>query len=176
LAISKKRKEDLVKQYVDMLGRSSGVVLAGFSGVTVKDLEGLRHRIREAGGEFHIVKNSLMDLAFKQAGFKMEGEYLVGTTAVGFAGEDMSAVAKAIVELAKETEALQVKAGIIEGTTYSGKEVELFADLPPLSVLQSRLLSVLQGPAGRMAGVLGESVRQIATVVKAYSEKAAASA
>ncbi len=172
MAISKKRKEDLVKQYVEMLERSTGVILAGFSGVTVKDLEGLRQKIRETGGEFHVVKNSLMDLAFKQAGYQLEAEYLAGTTAVGFAGEDISAVAKAIIELAKQTEALRVKAGVIEGKTYNGGQVEQFADLPPLNVLQARLLSVLQGPAGRMAGVLGGSVRQIATVVKAYSEKA----
>jgi large subunit ribosomal protein L10 len=176
LAISKKRKDDLVKQYVEMLERSSGVILAGFSGVTVKDLEGLRQKIRETGGEFHVVKNSLMELAFKQAGYQLEAEYLAGTTAVGFAGDDISAVAKAIVELAKQTEALRVKAGVIEGKTYNGRQVEQYADLPPLNVLQARLLSVLQGPAGRMAGVLGGSVRQIATVVKAYSEKAGAAA
>jgi large subunit ribosomal protein L10 len=176
LAISKKRKEDLVQQYLGMLERSTGVVLAGFSGVTVKDLEGLRQKIREAGGEFHVVKNSLMELAFKQAGYPLQGADLVGTTAVGFAGEDITAVAKAIVELAKQSEALHVKAGVIEGKAYTGAQVEQFADLPPLNVLQARLLSVLQGPAGRMAGVLAGSVRQMVTVVKAYSEKAAAPA
>jgi large subunit ribosomal protein L10 len=173
LAISKKRKELLVKQYAEMLERSTGVILAGFSGVTVKDLEGLRQKIRETGGEFHVVKNSLMELAFKQAGYELAEEYLVGTTAVGFAGEDMPAVAKAIVDLAKQTETLRVKAGVIEGKTYGGTQVEQFAELPPLNVLQARLLSVIQGPAGRMAGVLGGSVRQIASVIKAYSEKAA---
>jgi large subunit ribosomal protein L10 len=176
LAISKKRKEDLVKQYVEMLERSSGVILTGFSGVTVKDLEGLRQKIRETGGEFHVVKNSLIELAFKQTGFEMSPEYLAGTTAVGFAGEDISSVAKAIVEVAKQSETLHVKAGVIEGKTYNGGQVEQYADLPPLDVLRARLLSVIQGPAGRVAGVLGGSVRQIASVVKAYSEKAGASA
>jgi large subunit ribosomal protein L10 len=85
-------------------------------------------------------------------------------------------VAKAIVELAKQTEALRVKAGVIEGRTYGGGQVEQFADLPPLNVLRARLLSVVQAPAGRMAGVLGGSVRQIASVLKAYSEKVAAPA
>jgi large subunit ribosomal protein L10 len=101
LAVTKERKEALVKQYVEMLERSSGVILAGFSGVTVKEMEGLRQKIRESGGEFHVVKNSLMELAFKRAGYEKVGDYLVGTTAVGFAGEDVSAVAKAVVELAK---------------------------------------------------------------------------
>jgi len=176
LAISKKRKEALVRQYAEMLERSTGVILASFSGTTVKDLEGLRKKIRESGGEFHVVKNSLMDLAFRQAGYQLAEEYLIGTTAVGFAGEDVSAVAKAIVELAKQTEALRVKAGVIEGRTYGGGQVEQFADLPPLNVLRARLLSVVQAPAGRMAGVLGGSVRQIASVLKAYSEKVAAPA
>ena len=92
MAISKKRKEALVRQYAEMLERSTGVILASFSGTTVKDLEGLRKKIRESGGEFHVVKNSLMDLAFKQAGYQLAEEYLIGTTAVGFAGEDVSAV------------------------------------------------------------------------------------
>ena len=176
MALSKSRKETLVKQYAELLGRSSGVVLASFSGVTVKDLEGLRQRIREVGGEFHVVKNSLMKIAFEQAGYRLPDESLMGTTAIGFAGEDLAAVAKAIVELARQSETLRVKAGVIEGTAYNGAQVELFAELPPLSVIQSRLLSVLQGPASRMAAVLGGSVRQVVNVIKAYSDAAAAAA
>ena len=176
MALSKSRKETLVKQYAELLARSSGVVLASFSGVTVKDLEGLRQKIREAGGEFHVVKNSLMKIAFEQAGYRLPDESLVGTTAIGFAGEDLAAVAKAIVEMAKQSETLRVKAGIIEGTAYSGRQVGQFAELPPLSVIQSRLLSVLQAPASRMAGVLGGSVRQVLNVFKAYSDTVAAGA
>ena len=61
MAISKSRKEELVGQYKDLLENNDGIVITSYSGITVKELEGLRRNIRDLGGQFHIVKNTLMD-------------------------------------------------------------------------------------------------------------------
>jgi large subunit ribosomal protein L10 len=60
LAISKARKQALTAQYAEMLKGSQGIVLAAFSGTRVSELEALRRKVRENGGEFHVVKNRLM--------------------------------------------------------------------------------------------------------------------
>jgi large subunit ribosomal protein L10 len=99
-----------------------------------------------------------------------------GTTAVGFAGEDVPQVIKAIVELSRESEALRLKGGVIQGELFSASQVERLADLPPLPVLQSQLLGVLAAPGGRIAGALAGAVRQLVSVLKAHSESEAAPA
>jgi large subunit ribosomal protein L10 len=168
--VTRERKQELVQAYREWLEASSGVVLTSYSGMSVRALEDLRRKVREAGGEYHVIKNRLMALAMRQAGMEVPSQALEGTTAIGFAGEDVTAVVKAIVETARQAEAFKVKAALLEGRIYEAKQVERLAELPPLPVMRAQLLGLLQVPATRVAGVVAGSVRQIVNVVKAYSE------
>jgi len=170
LAISKEKKQQLVTQYRELLQRSSGLVFASYSGLTVKEMQALRKKIREVDGEFHVVKNSLMRLAMEQEGLEMPAEVFTGTTAVGFASEDLPGVARAIAELAKENPAVQLKAGLVEGIVYDGAQITRIAELPPLPILRGRLLGQIQAPASRLASTLASSVRQVVNVLNAYAE------
>lgn len=174
MALSKSRKQALVAQYHELLANSKGVVLAGFTGLTVKEQEELRRKVRELGGEFHVVKNTLAKLAFQQAGMPVPEDALLGTTVLGCVSDDVLALAKTIVEAAKQSECISVKAGVFDGVLYGPKQVEQLAALPPLPVMRAQLLGLLQAPASRLASALAGSVRQLATVVKAYSEAGAA--
>jgi large subunit ribosomal protein L10 len=174
MPVTRERKEELVAKYLEWLKASQGLILAAYSGMSVRALEDLRGRVREAGGELHVVKNRLMARALHQAGMDLPESALEGSTAVGFAGDDVPAVAKAIVEAAKQSEALVVKLGLLDGRVVEAVAVERLADLPPLPVLRARLVGVLQAPAGRVAGALAGSVRQVMNVMKAYSESQAA--
>ncbi|MCK5633947.1 MAG: hypothetical protein KAI06_02625, partial [Anaerolineales bacterium] len=84
--------------------------------------------------------------------------------------------AKAIVDLAKETKVFQVKGAVIDGEFFDSARVKSLAALPPMPVIQAQLLSLIQAPASQIAGVLASSVRQVVSVVKAYSEKEASAA
>src|SRR3990172_3396970 len=119
----------------------------------MKEVEGVGGGLGEVGGEFHIVKNTLLDRAAKQIGLSLPPEAMRGTTAIGFAGEDVPQVIKTIVDLSRETQALSLKGGVIQGELFSAMQVEQLADLPPLPVLQARLLGVLGPP--RRPGVGG---------------------
>ncbi len=170
LAISKKRKQELVATYRDLIQRHPGLFLAGFNGMSVKALDQLRRRIRESGGELHVVQNRLLALALKESGLSLPEAAFEGSTVVGFAGEDAIGVAKAMVEVARQSEALSVKAALLEGAVYDSRQVQRLADLPPLAVVRAQLLGLLQAPATRIAGALAGSVRQVMNVMKAYSE------
>lgn len=176
MAISKKQKQELVSLYQELVRKSSGMVLASYSGMRVSELEGLRRKLRESGAEFRIVKNTLMELALQQAGLPVPKDSFIGTTAVGFASEDVLAMAKAIVDLSRTSEAIKVKGAVVDGVAYGTQQVQMLADLPPMPVLRALLLGVISAPATRVAGALAGSVRQVVNVVKAYSEKAPAGA
>ncbi|MGH2628345.1 MAG: 50S ribosomal protein L10 [Anaerolineales bacterium] len=173
MAITKKRKGELLAHYQELVRGSRGMVLTSFAGLSVKELEGLRRKIRDLGGDFHVVKNSLIRLAFREAGLPEPEGARTGTTAVGFGSEDLPSIAKAILDVARDRGAIELKGAWIEGTVYSARQVQQLAELPPLPVVRARLLGVLQAPAGKLAGVLAGSVRQVVQVVKAYSQKEA---
>jgi large subunit ribosomal protein L10 len=174
LALDKERKAELVEQYTELLKNNNGMVITSYSGIPVKELESLRKKIRELGGEFHIVKNTLMKLALMEAGIDLPADILEGTTAVGFAMEDIPSMAKAILDMARESGAMNIKGGVIESNIYDSAQVQRIAELPPLPVMQAQLLSMIQAPASRVAMVLSGSVRQLVSVMKAYADTGAA--
>ena len=174
MAITKEQKREMVAQYGEWLERSDAIVLAEYTGMNMKDMDALRAKIREAGGEFHVVKNTLAKLALKDAEIDYDDEHFLSSTAIGFAFEDPPALAKAITDFAKESEALKVKVGYLDKQMMSAAEVKALADLPPLPVMRATLLSTLLAPASQLVRTLAEPGRQVAAVMKAYSDRDAA--
>jgi large subunit ribosomal protein L10 len=176
LAKSKELKEAMMAEYTEWLGKSQAVVLVEYTGLKMKDLDVIRAKAREAGGEFHIVKNTLAKLALEKAGFKVPAGYDQKSTAIGFAFSDAAGFTKAIAEATKGMEAVKIKGGFLGARALSNDEVKSLANLPPLPVIRAQLLGVLQAPASKLVRTLAEPGRQLAYVVKGYSEKAAPAA
>ena len=176
MAITKQRKEETLNQYADWLKRSQAVILVEYTGAKMKDLDAIRSRVRESGGEFHIVKNTLVKRALEAGGMQVPAGLLDKSTAVSFAFSDVAATAKALSEVTKGMEFAKVKGGFMAGQALSASQVKALADLPPLPVSRARLLGVLQAPAGKLVRTIAEPARGLAAVLKAFSEKANAAA
>jgi large subunit ribosomal protein L10 len=174
LALSKERKLAILAEYEAWLAKAEAVFLTEYTGLTVPDLEALRSRIREVGGEFHVVKNTLGKIAFKKAGLDVPAEQLLGSTAIGLAFTDAPGVAKVIADFAKEKQAVKVKGGFLGKQFLSQPEVLRLATLPPLPVVRSQLLALLNTPATQLVRLLAEPGRRVAQVIKAYADKTAA--
>ena len=174
MALTKEQKRKVVAQYGEWLERSDAFVLAEYTGMTMKDMDELRAKIREAGGEFHVVKNTLTKLALKDAEIDFEEDHFLSSTAIGFAFEDPPALAKAMTDFAHESDFLNVKVGYLDKQMMSAVEVKALADLPPLPVMRAILLSTILAPASQLVRTLAEPGRQVAAVMKAYSERDAA--
>lgn len=176
MAITKERKRELVDDYKEWLSKSRAVILAEYSGLSMKDLDDLRARVREAGGEFHIVKNTLGKIAFEESERPILEGYFEGTTAAGFAFTDAPKLAKTLTDFAKSVDALKIKGGYLDISPVSAEEITALAELPPLPVMRSRLLGTIMVPATQLARVINEPGRQIAAVIRAFSEKEQAQA
>ncbi|RMF42643.1 MAG: 50S ribosomal protein L10 [Anaerolineae bacterium] len=171
LAISKQRKVEILAQYKEWLERSQGAVLMEYIGLDSKAIEQLRRQVREAGGEFHVVKNTLGKRVFDELEISFPDDVYIGSTGIAFAFTDVPPVAKTIVDFAKEHDVVKVKAGILDGRPVSTDEVKALADLPPLPVMRAQLLGTIMAPASKLVRTLAEPGRGLAAVVKAYSEK-----
>ncbi len=175
MAISKQHKNEMVGEYVDWINQSRALIVSEYLGLSMKQIDELRAKVREAGGEFHIVKNTLGRVAFQEAGLPAPGDVLKGSTAICFAFQDAPAIAKVMADYAKSSDILKIKGGYLEKRAISSEDVKALADLPPLPVMRAQLLGVLSAPASKLVRTLAEPARQMAAVLKAYAEKDAAS-
>ena len=170
MAFSKERKKEIVATYQDWLGNSQAVFLAEYTGLTVKDMDALRDKVREVGGEFHVIKNTLGKIAFEESGYQVPEDLFLGSTAAGFAFEDAPAMAKALDDFSKSVGFLQFKGGYLEKDMLSMEEIKSLAALPPLPVVQAQLLSTLIAPASQLVRTLAEPARQVAAVLQAFAD------
>jgi len=176
LAVSKERKEETLATYSEWLKKSQAVILVEYTGAKMKDLDGIRAKIREVGGEFHVMKNTLARRAFANSGMTIPADFLVKSTAVSFAFTDPASTAKALTEATKGKEFVKVKGGFMSGQALNAAQVKSLADTPPLPVIRAQLLGVLQAPAGKLVRTIAEPARGLAAVIKAFTEKAPAAA
>ena len=173
MAISKQQKEELVEQYKTWLAESDGLVLTQYHNLSVKDISDLRRNVRESGGEFHIVKNRLAKRAFEESGREWKEGVFTGPTALGISYENPSGLAKALKEFAKEHGTIEIKSGYLDERLVTVEEINALADLPSMPEMRAKLLSTISAPASKLVRTLAEPGRQLAAVLKSYSEQAA---
>lgn len=171
MAISRAQKTNVVSQYQDWLNRSQAAFVSEYTGLNSKQVEELRIKIRQAGGEFHVVKNTLGRLALESTGHTLPAGLLEGSTAFCFAFNNVPDVAKALTEFARTSEKVTVKGGFLGKSTITPDQVKALADLPPLPVMRAQLMGTLLAPASQLVRILAEPGRQVAAVVKAYADK-----
>ncbi|WP_066399749.1 50S ribosomal protein L10 [Cytobacillus eiseniae] len=145
------QKKQIVDEIADKFKASVSTVVVDYRGLTVAEVTELRKQLREAGVEFKVYKNSLTRRAAESAELAGLNEVLTGPNAVAFSTEDVVAPAKIINDFAKKHEALEIKAGIIEGNVSTAEEVKALAELPSREGLLSMVLSVLQAPIRNLA-------------------------
>ncbi len=144
-------KKQIVQEIADKLKNSKATVVVDYRGLNVAEVTELRKQLREAGVEFKVYKNTLTRLAAESAEVAELNEALTGPNAIAFSTEDVIAPAKILNDFAKKHEALEIKAGVIEGNVATKEEVQALAELPSREGLLSMLLSVLQAPIRNLA-------------------------
>jgi large subunit ribosomal protein L10 len=174
LALSKERKEEVLAQYNDWMSRSEALILLAYKGASVQDMEEARAKVRESGGEFHVVQNRLAKLAIKANDLEVPEGYFENSTAIGFAFEDVASTAKALADTAKEVEAFEFKGGYMGAELLSPEQVVALSKLPSLPEMRAKLLGTIQAPMSQLVRTLAEPARGLAAVIKAYSEESAA--
>jgi len=145
------KKAQQVSEVAEQFKNATSVVVVDYLGITVEQATNLRTELRNAGVQFAVVKNSILSRAAKEAGLEGMDDIFKGPSAVAFSNEDVVAPAKILADFAKKVEALEIKAGVIEGKVSSKEEIEALAKLPNREGLLSMLLSVLQAPVRNTA-------------------------
>ena len=165
-------KQSVVAQLKEQLESAKGVVLTSYKGLTVAQDTELRRELREAGVSYHVVKNTMLRIAAKEAGIEGIEEHLEGTTAFAFSTEDAVAPAKGICGFIKknkleDAEVLTVKVGMVEGKVIGVDEVKALAALPSREELIAKLLGSMNAPISNTVNVLQGVIRNAVYVLDA---------
>jgi len=144
-------KQTVVTELVTRLKAARSVYVTDFAGLNVAQVSDLRRRLRKAGVEYVVVKNTLAKRALEGATVTGLDGYLKGSTALALA-TDASASAKVLTDFAKEFQKPAVKGGVVDGRAVTPAQVKKMAALPPRDVLLAELGAAMQAP---MAGFLG---------------------
>lgn len=148
------QKQVVINEIKEKLEKAVSIVLVDARGVTVEQDTELRKKFREAGVEYKVYKNSMMNFAIKGTQFEGLSEYLAGPSAIAISYTEATLAASIIAKEAKTIPNLEFKAGVVEGLVYDAKGIEAIASIPSKEVLLSRLLGSFQSPMATFARLI----------------------
>ena len=168
------QKQEYVEQLAEKLGSSVAGVVVSYKGITVADDTMLRRKMREAGVEYSVVKNTMLSRAAGKVGLNELDSVLEGSTALALSAGDHVAAAKILCEFAEKNKNFTVKAGFVEGKVIDAAQVEELAKMPPKEVLVAKVLGGLNAPISGFVGVLNANLRGLVVALNAIAEKQSA--
>ncbi len=171
MPVSRETKNDVVEELTKELQGSQAIIITGYRTLKVSDMQSLRNELRGMKAGYHVAKNTLLEIALKNAGLPVPANLLEGPTAVAFLHDELSGPAKKLTDFFKEKE-LPVKGAIVGQQIYDAKGVEDLARLPGRTELYGQVLGALQGPAANLVGVLNGVLSQLVFTLQAKADQA----
>ncbi len=153
-------KQPIVAEIAELFNGAKGAVVVDYRGLTVEQDTQLRKQLREAGVTYKVYKNTMIRFAAKGTEFEALEANLEGPTALAVSKEDATAPARILAEFAKKADKLELKGGVVEGTYYDEKGIQVIATIPSREVLLGKLLGSMQSPITNFARVIKQIAEQ----------------
>jgi len=173
--MAKPEKATAVAEITEQFRASNAAVLTEYRGLTVAQLTQLRKSIGE-NATYAVVKNTLTEIAAKEAGISAFDGKLSGPTAIAFVTGDPVETAKGLRDFAKTFPALVIKGGVLDGKSLSADEVRKLADLESREVLLAKMAGAMKASLNNAAYLFAAPLAQAARAVDALRQKVAESA
>ena len=171
--MKKEDKERVVAELAERLRTTETLLVADYRGLTMPQIDELRSRLLEQGARFAVVKNTLTRRAAEAAGSETLLALLEGPTAIAFLESDGDpvAVAKALVDAARDTRVLALRGGMLEGRPVEPSEIESLAKLPPLDILRAQVLGAVTAPLTAIVGLFTAPLQNLYGLIDARIEQ-----
>jgi large subunit ribosomal protein L10 len=167
-------KAETVAAVHERLRSAKMAIVTEYRGLTVAQITRLRREIRQASGEYRVIKNTLVRRALKDTGYGALEMLLQGPNGWVFAYDDPVLLSKALVKFADDNEKIKIKGGVFEGEFLDPAKVKVLAQMPSKPELQAKLLAMIQAPATQLLRTIQEPgarvVRLIESIRKSKSE------
>jgi len=171
MALSRKKKEELVGAYEEGLAKAPHAFVLGYKGISVPQVTELRAKIRDTGSSYMVVKNRLALRAIEGKALGDLGEQFSGPTAVAYSEDSPVELAKALTDFAKTVPAIEVRGGLLNGQQVEAGQIKEIANLPTREELIAKLLFLLQSPITRLVRTLAAVPRDFVVVLSQVAGK-----
>ena len=168
--ITKEKKQTYIKDMTNKLDKSEAVIVTHYQGLTVKQLDVLRKKMRENGIQFKITKNRITKLALDKTRCKELSKLFTGPTAVAMSSDAITS-AKILTNFSKENSNLKILGGIMGKDILDVAGVKNIATLPTLDEARAKIVGILQSPAQKIASILLAPASKIAILALEKSKK-----
>ncbi|HOF42326.1 MAG TPA: 50S ribosomal protein L10 [Candidatus Moranbacteria bacterium] len=170
--LTKNQKVELVKTLTEKIKAAKSAIFLDYKGLKVKDLTELKKNLRKSGVEYVVVRKTLLDLAFKDAGIKdVDVKSMEGQIALSLSNEDEVAGAKIIDVFSKTNENVKMLGGVLGTEIMDAKQAKALAKVPSKEELLAKLVGTLNAPVSGFVNVLAGNLRGLVQVLKTVSEK-----
>lgn len=147
-------KQQIVAGLTEKLKGAATGIFVDYCGLTVSQDTELRSKLREAGVEYKVIKNTLCRFAIKECGLDDLDSILNGPTSLATSTEDPVAPARILAEFAKKNVKLEIKAGFMDGKVMTLDEIKMLANTPSREILLATILGSLNAPASKLVRTL----------------------
>ena len=172
--MNRTEKEQIVQELNGRLKETQATFLADYRGINVDQVTRMRRELTEAGVEYRVVKNKLLKLAAEDTPAAGLQDFCTGPTALAMSGDDPVAPAKILSKYAKEIEAFELKAGVLDGKMLSVADIAALADLPSREEMLAKILSSMNAPASNFVGTMAAIPRSLVQVLNAIGQSKSA--
>lgn len=164
-------KKETVEAIKEKFEKAKSVIVTDYRGLSVKDVSDLRQKLRQAGIEYKVYKNTLARLAVADKVFKDVTTYLQGPTAFAFDYENEVQAAKILNDFAKKQNVLEIKGGVIEGKVVGESIVKKYAALPSKEELIAKALGSFAAPVSQIVNVVAAPLQGFINVLRAKAQE-----
>ncbi|MEL6442461.1 MAG: 50S ribosomal protein L10 [Cyanobacteria bacterium J06621_8] len=165
-------KKEIVAELKEGLKEAQLTFVINYEGLSVAEITDLRNRLRPSGATCKITKNTLMNIAVSgDENWEPMQEFLAGTSAFLFTGEEIGAAVKAYKGFQKEIKKTELRGGVMEGQALSKEQVEALGDLPTKDELYAKIAGSINALATKLAVGVKEVPSGLARGIKAVSEQ-----
>jgi large subunit ribosomal protein L10 len=171
--VDRAEKKEAVASLNEVFKKTSVVVVAHYSGLTVAQMQNLRRQMRQAGASVQVAKNRLAKIALEGTDVASIGPLMKGPTLIAYS-DDPVAAPKAAVAFAKDNDKLIILGGAMGVTALNTEGVRSLATLPSLDELRAKLVGLIQAPATKIAQLSTAPAAKLARVFGAYANRDAA--
>jgi large subunit ribosomal protein L10 len=165
------RKQQIAQELHGCFERAKVVILTDYKGLNVGAMTELRRRLKQAGIEYRVVKNSLLERASADTPAAAIKDAFKGPSAIALSYDDPVAPAKVLSQFAKENDKLKIRLGVLSGKVIGEADIKSLADLPPREVLLAQLLGVLNAVPTSFVRALSAVPGGMVNVLNAIKEQ-----
>lgn len=170
MAITKQKKEEILKDLIDKFGRSKSIVFANYRGLDVASISELRSELRKENAEMKVAKKTLIGLAAKDTVGELDSSVMEGPIVATFSYEDPLSGIRILFKFSKKNENLKLLGGVIDGKMVGPDIIKQYAKIPSREELLAKLISSMNSPISGFVGIGNSLIGGIVRALSAYKD------